>query len=348
MPDQEIVGLQEIAAFAKVTRAAVANWRARFRDFPKPIAELAAGPVFRRDQIIAWLKRKRKPMATVISMINLKGGVAKTTTTVATAQLLDSEFSKRVLIIDLDPQTNATVMLIGDKKWRELNQKGQTIAQLFDDAITGENNFDLDAALQKNVGSVSDSRRVDIISSSLDLIDIQDRLAQMDSGKFHALTPVEVLRRALRPILEDDQYDFVLVDCPPSLGLVTLNGLRISDYYLIPTIPDFLSTYGIPQIVKRVSDFSDAVGHKIEPLGILATKYRAQSSVHNQQLSILKQGKDAPLFSTVVPENSEIAGAAEFRSVSTLRQKWGYRGQYEIYRSLAKEILEKIEVPVAA
>jgi chromosome partitioning protein len=345
MHEQEIMGLQEFAVLAKVTRAAVGNWRKRFKDFPKPIAQLAAGPVFRRDQVLAWLKRKRKPMATVISMINLKGGVAKTTTTVALAQLLDCEFEKRVLIIDLDPQTNATVMLIGDKKWRELNQKRHTIAQLFEDAISGKKTFDLDATLQKRVGAVSDSQRVDLIPSSLDLIDIQDRLGQMDPGKFHALTPIEVLRRALRSVLEEDAYDFVLIDCPPSLGLVTLNGLRISDYYLIPTIPDFLSTYGIPQIVKRVGDFSDAAGHSIEPMGILATKYRAQSSVHNQQLSLLKQGKDAPLLNTVVPENSEIAGAAEFRQASTLRQKWGYRGQFDIYRSLAKEVIESVEVP---
>lgn len=344
MLEQEIMGLHEIAALTKVTRAAVANWRTRFKDFPKPIAQLAAGPVFRRDQVIAWVKRKRKPMATVFSMINLKGGVAKTTTTVALAQLLDTEFSKRVLIIDLDPQTNATVMLIGDKKWRELNLKHHTIAQLFEDAIKGENHFDLEATLQKHVGAVSDSGRVDLIPSSLDLIDIQDRLAQMQSGKFHALTPIEVLRRALRPLLEEDLYDFIIIDCPPSLGLVTLNGLRISDYYLIPTIPDFLSTYGIPQIMKRIKEFSDAAGHKIEPLGILATKYRAQSPVHNQQLNLLKQGKDAPLLNTVVPENSEIAGAAEFRQTSTLRQKWGYRGQFDIYRSLAKEVLDKVEV----
>src|SRR5262249_47045371 len=158
----------------------------------------------------------RKPMPIVISMINLKGGVAKTTTTVALAQLLDVEFSKRVLIIDLDPQTNATVMLIGDKKWRELNQKEYTVARLFEDAISGERKFDLEATLQKRVGAVNDSRRVDLIPSSLDLIDIQDRLSQMDSGKFHALTPIEVLRRALRPLTEDDHYDFILVDCPPS------------------------------------------------------------------------------------------------------------------------------------
>ncbi len=91
-------------------------------------------------------------MATVISMINLKGGVAKTTTTVALAQMLDAEFSKRVLVVDLDPQTNATVMLIGDKKWRELNEAGYTVAQIFQDAMSGEKKFDLASAIQKSVG----------------------------------------------------------------------------------------------------------------------------------------------------------------------------------------------------
>jgi chromosome partitioning protein len=344
MPVPEIVGLQEVALLGKVTKAAVSNWRTRFADFPKPIADLAAGPVFRRDQVVAWLKRRRLPMATVISMINLKGGVAKTTTTVALAQMLDSEFSKRVLVVDLDPQTNATVMLIGDKKWRELNEAGHTVAQVFRDAMSGEKKFDLGASIQKRVGAVSDSRRVDLLCSSLDLIDIQDNLAKMDPGRFHASSPIEVLRRALRLTLEDDKYDFVLIDCPPSLGLVTLNGLRISDYYIIPTIPDFLSTYGIPQIIKRIGDFSDAAGYTIDPLGILATKYRAQSPVHNQQLKVLQQSKDAPLLKTIIPENSEIAGAAEYKQVGTLRQKWGYRGQFDIYRALAKEVLDRVHV----
>lgn len=283
-------------------------------------------------------------MATVISMINLKGGVAKTTTTVAVGQLLDVEFKKRVLVIDLDPQTNSTMMLIGDRKWGELNEKGNTIAQLFRDALSDQKTFDLSATLQRRVGAVTESKRVDLIPSSLDLIDIQDELATMNRGRFHAASPVDVLRRTLRPILEADEYDLILIDCPPSLGLVTLNGLRISDYYLIPTIPDVLSTYGIPQILKRVGDFSDTIGHTIEPLGILATKYRTQSPVHNEQLRVLKRAKDAPLLSTVVPENSQIGGAAEYKQVSTLRQKWGYQGQYEIYRALTKEILERVQV----
>jgi chromosome partitioning protein len=346
---QELVGIHEIAALAKVSRAAVTNWRSRFADFPQPIVDLRAGPVFRRDQVLEWLRKRRIQMVTVISFINLKGGVAKTTTTVAVAQMLVAEFHKRVLLIDLDPQTNATAMLIGDDRWRKLNDLGQTVAQLFKDAVDGEKKkFDISKAIQTDVGNVGDVKHLDLLPSSLDLIDIQENLGAMGRGRFHAASPIEVLRRALRPILEGDEYEFVLIDCPPSLGLVTLNGLRISDYYIIPTIPDHLSTYGIKQIVDRVKDFSETIGKTIDPLGVLATKYRAQSPVHINQLHILKKGADAPLFDTVVPENSDIAAAAEFKHVSTMRQKWGYRGQFEIYRSLTKEILDRVQVAVTA
>jgi chromosome partitioning protein len=120
----------------------------------------------------------------------------------------------------------------------------------------------------------------------------------------------------------------------------------ISDYYIIPTIPDHLSTYGIKQIVDRVKEFAETIGKTITPLGIVATKYRTQSSVHNAQLNILKRYTEAPLFDTVIPENNDIAQAAEFKPVSTMRQKWGYRGQFDIYRAFTKEILDRVQVPV--
>lgn len=286
-------------------------------------------------------------MTTVISFINLKGGVAKTTSAVATAQMLAAEFGKRVLLIDLDPQTNATAMLIGDEGWRKLNDEGQTIAQLFRDALnSGGKTFDLSRAIQKRVGKVTDVKHLDLLPSSLDLIDVQDDLSSMNRGRFHAASPIEVLKRALRPMLESNAYDFVLIDCPPSLGLVTLNGLAISDYYIVPTIPDYLSTYGIKQIVDRVREFAETIGKTITPLGIVATKYRMQSSVHNAQLNILKRYTEAPLFDTVIPENNDVAQAAEFKPVSTMRQKWGYRGQFDIYRAFTKEVLDRVQVPV--
>lgn len=281
-------------------------------------------------------------MTTVIATINLKGGVGKSTTTVAVAEMLSTVYKKKVLVVDLDPQTNATVMLIGEKKWEELNDAGYTLARLFKDALEPEGAprlFDLGKTLQKQVSNVEDVRNLDLLPSSLDLIDVQDRLASMPSGRFFADNPTDLLRRATRPIIED--YDVVMLDCPPNLGIITLNGLRIANGYIIPTIPDILSTYGIPQIVKRVGQFSDTIGEKIEPLGIVVSKYRAQSTTHNNVLKQMKRKADAPLFETVIPENDKAADAADYTPVSTLRQKWGYQGQYDRYVALTKEIMER-------
>jgi hypothetical protein len=93
----------------------------------------------------------------------------------------------------------------------------------------------------------------------------------------------------LKPVLDD--YDFVLIDCPPNLGLITLNGLRIANGYIIPTIPDVLSTYGIPQIVTRIKSFADNIREPIEPYGIVVTKYQANSSVHNRTLKQLRDDR---------------------------------------------------------
>jgi chromosome partitioning protein len=339
---QDLIGIYEIAEFAGVTKAAVVNWRKRVKDFPKPIAELKSGPVFNSSQIRAWLKRRKIPMCTVIATINLKGGVAKTTTTVGLSEILSTAYGKKVLVIDLDPQTNATTMLIGEDKWKELNQQEYTLARLFKDAIDPQNRrFNLEKTLQKRVSNVSEVTSLDLLPSSLDLIDTQDKLATMPMGQFYSDNPVDVLRKAIRPLMDD--YDYILIDCPPNLGIITLNGLRIANGYMIPTIPDVLSTYGIPQIITRVKSFSESIGEDIEPLGIVATKYRDQSTIHKNTIKQLQTERDAPLFRTIFPENNQIASAAEYNQFSTLRQKWGYQGQYDKFYQLATEILERYE-----
>lgn len=343
--DNELVGISEIAEMAKTSKQAVANWRSRISDFPKPIAELASGPVFRRSQVRSWLRRRKVPMAHVFSTINLKGGVGKTTTTVALAETLSAEFGKKVLVIDLDPQTNATTMLIGEEKWRELNDSGRTLARLFKDALEPDNKqFDFDKALQTQVSDVGAARTVDLLPSSIDLIDVQDKLASTPSGRFYSVNPIELLWRAVKAHLDD--YDIVIVDCPPNLGIITLNGLRISHGYIIPTIPDVLSTYGIPQIVTRIKEFSNEIAEPIEPLGIVVSKYRVQTTVHVNGLRRLREeaaaGKGPAVFNEVIPEAGDIAGAAEIEVYGrTLKQK--YKGVTSTYRKLAESILTKLE-----
>lgn len=295
-------------------------------------------------------------MGKVIATINLKGGVAKTTTTVGLAEFLASEFKKKVLVIDLDPQTNATIMLIGDEKWKELNNNNKTIASIFKSSLQNINtqlnskktskkslnNISIQECIQKNVSNVSSVKTLDLIPSSLDLIDIQEDIITIPRGKFHANTPIDILKKQVLPIIND--YDYILIDCPPNLGTITLNGLNIADTYIIPAIPDILSTYGIPQVISRIDEFSNVINRPIKPLGIVATRYREQSSTHRRILEDLKQEKEAHLFKTIFIENDKMASAAEYAiKINTLRQKWGYEGQYDRFYNLAKEIIEGCE-----
>ncbi|WP_051292936.1 ParA family protein [Citrifermentans bremense] len=342
--DDDLVGINEIAELAGVSRQAVANWRARFPDFPKPVADLRAGPVFRLRQIQGWLRRRNFPMARVVSLINLKGGVAKTTTTVALAETLAARFGKRVLVIDLDPQTNATVMLLGEARWKKLNENGYTLATLFQDALEPhDKRFNLEKTLQREVSDVQGAEKVDLLPSSLDLIDVQDKLASAPTGQFYSVTPIDLLRLAVKTKL--DEYDLVLVDCPPNLGIITLNGLRISEGYLIPTVPDVLSTYGIPQIVKRVRNFSREIAEEITPLGIVITKFQANSTTHLNVSGNLRKENDPHVFDTVIRQADQIAAAAEFQSGRrTLKQKYGYGDLADRYVDLARELLKKLEI----
>lgn len=346
--EDQLVGLFEVAEMAGVGRTVVANWRARDHHFPAPVADLRSGPVFRSSQIQRYLKRRKKhmaPKAHVISTINLKGGVGKTTTTAGLAEFLSAEFRKRVLVVDLDPQTNLTTVLIGEEKWEELNDEGYTLATLFKDALRPEDEpleFDLEKTLQRNVSSVDAVTKVDLLPSSLDLIDVQDRLASMPRGRFHANNPTDLLRKAIRKIIDD--YDYVLVDCPPNLGIVTLNGLRISEGYIIPTIPDVLSTYGIPQIQRRVRAFADDLGETIKEIGIVITKYKANSTVHWNTVRRLQGDKKLPaVLPTFIPEKNDIAGSAEFVGRGTLRQKYGYQGGFDAFRGMTQEFIELVE-----
>jgi chromosome partitioning protein len=347
----DLVGIAEIAAMARVQPAAVANWRARRRGFPEPVAELRAGPVFSRVAVRRWLRRQGKGtrrMSTVLSTINLKGGVGKTTTTVGVAEMLVAEHRMRVLVIDLDPQTNATVSLIDEQVWKDLDEQGLTVAQLFIDALSEDpatRRFRLDDAIQRDVGTVAGLRGLDLLPSSLRLIDVQEKLAAMPLGQFYSMAPSQVLETAIKRRLDD--WDYILIDCPPNLGIITLNGLRISDAYLIPTIPDVLSTYGIPQIIRRVQAFADEINEDIPPLGIVITKYQMNSTMHintdDRLRSEAEEGKGPRVFDAIIPQGNAIAGSAEFTARGTLRQKYAYQGGYEAFRDLTAEVVKAVE-----
>jgi chromosome partitioning protein len=286
-------------------------------------------------------------MPKIISFINLKGGVGKTTNAVAIAEFLSLEHHKKVLVVDLDPQTNATAALIAEEQWQQRDQEGKTLRQLFLDKLDHTTRFDINQAIIHRVSNIGTGiPSLSLLPSSLGLIDIQDQLAMIPAGSFYAVSPVDILQNALRPVLHD--FEYVIVDCPPNLGIITLNGIAISTGFVIPVIPDILSTYGVPQVINRIKAFSEAKGIQVPPKGIIVSKYRVQSKLHNSKLPQLKRDADSgnlpPIFSTIVPEAARIAESADVdASVNTLRQKYGYGNNYETYSNLAQEFLLKCQ-----
>jgi len=281
-------------------------------------------------------------------VINLKGGVGKTTLTVALAEFLAEEFGKRVLAIDVDPQTNLTVSLIPDQEWENRNKAGQTLCQLFKDKLDRTSIFNVNSSIVKGVSNLHGGiARLDLLPSSIDFIQIQDQLVNIGAGTYYTIAPASVLHDAIASVL--DSYDFVLIDCPPNLGIVTFNALAISDYFLIPVIPDVLSTHGIPQILTRVSDFNRSGSHNVQPLGIVISLFRTQIDIHHSTIERLrseaKGGRFPRVFDTVIPNMSAAAASVDVTSSpNTLKQKYGYGKSYDVYRDVVKEFLSYVKI----
>lgn len=295
-------------------------------------------------------------MPKIISVINLKGGVAKTTTTVQLAECLASEFSKKVLVIDLDPQTNATISLIREDLWEELDAKGNTLFHLFNDKLEKTSKFSIETALQKGVSNLK-IKNLHLLPSSTRFIDIQDRINEIPAKTGFALNPMEILKNAVHPVLKD--YDYILIDCPPNLGFITRNGIEISDYYLIPSIPDTLSTYGIPQIIKTIHGFTKQRPLAIRCLGLVITKFdsRSQSHERGKQTLPTRFGKifsdlgipKSPVFESIMPQANATSESMEFTNTPvSFKQKYG-RSQsgglylYEYVQNLTKEFIANVK-----
>jgi chromosome partitioning protein len=282
-------------------------------------------------------------MPVVTSLINLKGGVGKTTLTLALAHFLTLEHRKRVLVIDLDPQTNATVCLIPEQEWKARDDAGKTLYQLFVDQVKGTRRFDPDSAIVRDVSNIAGGiKGLDLLPSSLGLIKIQDRVTQLTDFDNYQHGPIFALRDALAPCLP--YYDHVLIDCPPSLGIVTLNGLAFSDSYIIPVVPDILSVLGIPPILDRVEHFARATRRNIRALGIVISKMRLNTLLHTEMLRRLREDffdRRFPIvFESVIPESTRIAEAANVSApVNTLLQKYGNGGPFEELSAFTREYL---------
>lgn len=214
-------------------------------------------------------------MGQVVSFINQKGGVAKTTTAINIAAQW-ARTGKRVLLIDLDPQSSATRAIFGDTE--------------FDNTIFDVLTSEIEAA--EAVVS-SEAFGIDVIPSEIMLSGIEIIL----SSKFGRES---ILKRALAEI--KDQYDSIIIDCSPSLGLLTVNALIASQDIVIPICPEYFSLKGIELILETLKNINSGLGHKVAVRGIIISKYRTRKIVE-QVIRDLRANYDIPVFENYIPES---------------------------------------------
>lgn len=204
-------------------------------------------------------------MAITVSMINWKGGVGKTSLTLHIAAGLALQHHKKVLLVDLDAQCNLSFLAVGLDGYVDhtYHKSGATLKTVFDSYFDRKKVLPQDIILKKRVNSAAGKvfRHVDMVLSHQELTLLDMKLArEKRSGKDHReetkfeLEKLSVIKNIIDAVSDD--YDYVLLDCPPNVNLVTQNAFFASDYYVVPAIPDFLSTVGIALITEYMDRFN--------------------------------------------------------------------------------------------
>lgn len=224
-------------------------------------------------------------MGKVISVANQKGGVGKTTTTVNLATLLAKK-GKKVLLIDTDPQGNATSGL-GVTKELELSVY---------DILVGDTTFE--ETVQETA-----VKNLKVCPSNISLAGAEVELVSMMSREQRLKTKLDEVK---------DQYDFVLIDCPPSLGLITLNAFTASDSVLIPVQCEYFALEGLGQLLNTVNLVKKHLNKSLEIEGALLTMYDARTNLSNQVVKEVKKYFEDKVYKTVIPRNVRLSEAPSY------------------------------------
>ena len=226
-------------------------------------------------------------MGKIISFANQKGGVGKTTTAVSVAACLGAK-GKQVLLVDIDPQGNATSGMGVNKR--------QVTMSTYDLLV-------MDETLLENVIQKTAYQNVDILPSNMrlagaeiELVDLEDRTNR--------------LKQALLPA--KDRYSYIIIDCPPSLGLITLNALTASDSILIPIQCEYYALEGLSQLMSTMRQVKRLYNPAIEIEGVLFTMYDGRLNLTTQVVEEVKKYFPKKVFKTVIPRNVKISEAPSF------------------------------------
>jgi len=226
------------------------------------------------------------PFPRIITVANQKGGVGKTTTTINLATAL-AAIGEKVLIVDLDPQGNASTGLGIDRQDREVSSY---------DLLTGQATV-IEAAIPTAVPGLS------IIASTLDLLGIEMEIAA-------APDRVLRLRNALRrSATEGAGYSYVLIDCPPSLNLLTLNSMAAADSVLVPLQCEFFALEGLSQLLQTVEQIRSTINPSLNIQGIVLTMFDGRNNLANQVVEDVRAHMGAKVYDTVIPRNVRVSEA---------------------------------------
>ena len=216
-------------------------------------------------------------MGKIISLANQKGGVGKTTTTINLAASL-AALDKTVLVIDADPQANASSGLGIDIK---------TTKNTIYEGIIGESSAE-------DCVHKTPFDNIDIISSHINLVGAEVEMVQMDNRE-------KRIRDFLKPL--EEKYDFILIDCSPSLGIITVNALTASDSVLIPVQCEYFALEGLSKLLNTIKIIKSKLNPELEIEGFLLTMYDARLRLHNQVYEEVKSHFRELVFKTVIQRN---------------------------------------------
>jgi chromosome partitioning protein len=251
-------------------------------------------------------------MASVVAITNQKGGVGKTTTAVNLAASL-AVAERRVLLLDMDAQGNATSGV-------GLSPRAEQAGTY--DVLVGRAHI-RDAAQKTDLPYLS------ILPSSADLSAVEIEFVDLEDRALRLKNAIEVVR---------DDYDFVLIDCPPSLGLLTINALTASHSVLVPMQCEYYALEGISHLMNTVERVRAGLNPSLYVHGVLLTMYDPRSNLANQVAGELR--KHFPVYETVIPRNIRLAEAPSHGKPVILYDA-GSKGS-QGYLSLAREILDRL------
>lgn len=247
---------------------------------------------------------------TIIAVVNQKGGVGKTTTSVNVAAGLAAA-GNSVLLFDLDPQGNATSGLGLDKHQAvsayELMCHGQQLAN---------------AVLETNVAQLY------VVPSNTQLAGAEIELVERDRREY-----------ILQEVLKVAEYDYILIDCPPSLGLLTINALTAASLVLMPVQAEYYALEGLSQLLNTVQAVKHSTNQNLEMLGVVLTMYDKRTSLSEQVKDEVKKYFGENLFKTVIPRNIRLAEAPSYGKTIFEHDKWSKGARS--YKALTKEILAR-------